>query len=279
MGPLTVNTADWVENRSTKGRRALDWRELWRYRELVGFLAARDLKVRYKQAAFGILWAVVQPLAALAVFVVIFGILARLPSDGVPYALFAFTGLIHWTLFSGAVNSATLSLVDNSALVTKVYFPRIAAPLASVLPRAVDYAVAAMLLFGLIAIEGVGMRPQALLLPLVVIWVVVLAFGIGLSLATIQVRYRDAHHGLTLLMQLWLYSSPVVYSSSLVPERWQWVYALNPMVGPLDTARWALLGTQPPGPECLVSLAVAVVLLVIGVRTFARSERRFADII
>jgi lipopolysaccharide transport system permease protein len=269
----------WVENRPTAGRRAVDWRELWRYRELVAFLALRDLQVRYKQAAFGMLWAVVQPLAGLVVFTVVFDRLAKVPSDGVPYPLFALVGMTVWTLFSGGLNGATTSLVANAALVSKVYFPRIAAPLASVLPRLVDFAVALGLLAVLLVVTGRLPGVQVVLLPLVALWTVVLAFGVGLALATVQVRFRDAHHALTLLVQLWLYASPVAYPSSLVPDEWRWAYALNPVAGILDTARWVLLDTAPPGWPVAVSLAVTAVLLVLGLRTFARGERRFADVI
>jgi ABC-type polysaccharide/polyol phosphate export permease len=273
------NTSEWVENRPTGGRRALDWRELWRYRELVAFLAIRDVKVRYKQAAFGILWAVVQPLAGLLIFTIVFGKLANVPSDGVPYPLFAFVGMMLWTLFSGGVDSATTSLVTNSSLVTKVYFPRVAAPLASVLPRLVDFGVSLCLFAVFLVVSGRLPGVQVIFLLLAALWAVVLAFAVGLSLATVQVRFRDAHHGLNLLMQLWLYASPVAYPSSLVPPDWRWVYALNPVAGLLDTARWALLGTPAPGMDILASLAVTAVLLAIGVRTFARGERQFADVI
>ena len=276
---MQASAAQWVENRPTGGWRALDWREVWRYRELVGFLAVRDVRVRYKQAAFGMLWAVVQPLAGLLVFTLVFHRLARVPSDGVPYPLFALVGMTVWTLFSGGVDAATTSLVRNTALVTKVYFPRIAAPLASVLPRLVDFAVA----LGLVAVLLVATRrlpgPQVVLVPVVAAWAVLLAFGVGLSLATLQVRYRDVHHALTLLVQLWLFASPVAYSSTLVPEQWRWAYALNPAAGLLDTARWVLLDTPPPGRHVLISIAVGVLLLAVGIRVFARGERRFADVI
>ncbi len=276
---MDVAPRAWVENRPTAGRRALDWRELWRYRELVAFLALRDVTVRYKQAAFGMLWAIVQPLAALAVFIVVFDRLAGVPSDGVPYPLFALVGMTFWTLFSGGVNAATTSLVANSALVTKVYFPRVAAPLASVLPRLVDFGVTLVLLALFLLVTGVLPGPQVVLLPLVALWAVVLAFGVGLTLATVQVRFRDAHHALTLLVQLWLYASPVAYPSSLVPAQWRWAYALNPVAGLLDTARWVVLDSRPPGWPALVSLGVTGVLLAVGVRVFAAGERRFADVI
>jgi len=276
---MQASAAQWVENRPTRGRRALDWRELWRYRELVAFLALRDVKVRYKQAAFGMLWAVVQPLAGLLVFTLVFSRLARVPSDGVPYPLFALVGMIVWTLFAGGLDAATTSLVRNSALVTKVYFPRVAAPLASVLPRLVDFAVALGLVAVLLLVTGRAPGPQVVLVPVVAAWAVLLAFGVGLSLATLQVRYRDAHHGLTLLVQLWLFASPVAYSSSLVPDRWEWAYALNPVSGLLDTARWVLLDTAAPGWHVVASIGVGVLLLLIGLKVFAVGERRFADVI
>jgi lipopolysaccharide transport system permease protein len=278
-GRVDVPTKAWVENRPTGGWRSLDWIELWRYRELVLFLALRDVKVRYKQAVFGILWAVLQPLAGMLVFTVVFHKLAHVPSDGVSYILFAFTGMMVWTLFSGGLDTATTSLVSNSALVTKVYFPRVAIPLASVLPRLVDFGVSLVLLAVLLVVERHPPGPQVLLLPVIVVWSVLLAFGVGLIFATIHVRYRDAHHAMSLLVQLWLYASPVAYSSTLVPQNWRWAYSLNPLVGLLDTVRWAALGTPPPGAYALLSAATGLVALIFGVRLFARSERRLADVV
>src|SRR3954464_4843714 len=255
---MDADATVWVDNSPGSGRKALDWRELWRYRELVTFLALRDLKVRYKQAVFGVLWAIAQPLAAVAVFTVVFGRLVHVPSDGIPYVLFVFTGMIVWTLFADGLDGATTSLVANAPLITKVYFPRVAVPLGSVLPPPLDFGISLPFLGPLLV---VGRRPpglQVLLLPVVVVWCLVLTFGVGLTFATVQVRYRDAHHALGLLVQVWLYASPVVYSSSLVPASWRWVYALNPMVGPLDTARWILLDTARPGASDLASLATGL---------------------
>jgi lipopolysaccharide transport system permease protein len=276
---MDADATVWVDNSPGSGRKALDWRELWRYRELVTFLALRDLKVRYKQAVFGVLWAIAQPLAAVAVFTVVFGRLVHVPSDGIPYVLFVFTGMIVWTLFADGLDGATTSLVANAPLITKVYFPRVAVPLASVLPRLLDFGISLLLLAALLV---VGRRPpglQVLLLPVVVVWCLVLTFGVGLTFATVQVRYRDAHHALRLLVQVWLYASPVVYSSSLVPANWRWVYALNPMVGLLDTARWVLLAAPPPGVSVVASLATGLIAVWVGVRTFAGNERRLADVI
>jgi ABC-type polysaccharide/polyol phosphate export permease len=276
---MDVAARAWVENSPRTGRKALDWREVWHYRELVTFLALRDVKVRYKQAAFGALWAVAQPLAGMAVFSVVFGRLVHVPSDGVPYVLFAFTGMVVWTLFAGGLDAATTSLVSNAALITKVYFPRIVVPLASALPRLLDFGVSVVLLAVLLAAERRPPGPQVLLLPVVVVWCVLLAVGVGLTFATVQVRYRDAHHALGLLVQVWLYASPVAYPSSLVPAQWRWAYALNPLVGLLDTARWVLLATPPPGPSVLASLATGLFAVWFGIRTFAGNERGLADVI
>ena len=196
-----------------------------------------------------------------------------------PYVLFAFTGMVVWTLFAGGLDAATTSLVSNAALITKVYFPRIVVPLASVLPRLLDFGISMVLLAVALAAERQPLGPQVLLLPVVVVWCVLLAVGVGLTFATVQVRYRDAHHALGLLVQVWLYASPVAYSSSLVPAQWRWAYALNPLVGLLDTARWVLLATPPPGPSVLASLATGLSAVWFGIRTFAGNERRLADVI
>jgi len=276
---MDVAATAWVDNSPGTGRSTVDWREVWRYRELVTFLALRDIKVRYKQAAFGVLWALARPLAAVAVFTVVFGRLVHLPSDGVPYTLFVFAGMIVWTLFADGLDAATTSLVASAPLVTKVYFPRVAVPLASILPRLLDLGISLALLGAVLVVQHRPPGPQLLLLPVVVAWCVVLTFGVGLTFATVHVRYRDAHHAMGLLVQVWLYASPVAYSSSLVPASWRWVYALNPMVGPLDTARWILLDTARPGASVLASLATGLLAVWLGLRTFARNERRLADVI
>ena len=254
-------------------------RELWAYREMVFFLAVRDLQVRYKQAAFGMLWAVVQPLAGALVFVVVFRRLAKVPSDGLPYLVFAFLGFAVWSYFSSALNAANGSLVANSALVTKVYFPRLAAPLSAVLPGLVDLMVALVMTGVLMAVLGVSPGWQLLTLPLWLVAVAVLAFGVGMLLSTVNVQYRDAHFAVGLLTQLWLFASPVAYPSSLVPDRWQLAYHLNPVAGVLEGFRWAVLDGRPPGAPALLSLAVGLLLLGVGFVYFLSSERRFADVI
>lgn len=252
-------------------------KELWAYREMVFFLAVRDLQVRYKQAAFGILWAIVQPLAGALVFVVLFRRLAKIPSDGLPYLVFVFLGLAVWSYFSSALNSANGSLVANSALVTKVYFPRVAAPLSAVLPGLVDLGIALVMTGVLMAALGVAPGWQLMTLPLWVVAVAVFAFGTGMLLATLNVKYRDAHFAVGLVTQLWLFASPVAYPSSAVPDRWQLVYHLNPMAGVLEGFRWAVLDGRPPGASALASLLVGLSLLAVGFIYFMRSERRFAD--
>jgi ABC-type polysaccharide/polyol phosphate export permease len=269
----------WVENRAPTGWHKVDLRELWAYRELIVFLAVRDVKVRYKQAALGMLWAVLQPLAGALVFTVVFGRIADLPSDGIPYPVFAFVGVTVWSYFTTSVTTAMSSLVGNVGLVTKVYFPRMAAPIAAVLPGLLDMGISLLLLVPLCVHYGVRPGPALLALPFCVVALVALAFGVGLVLATLNVRFRDVKGVSSLLLQLWLFASPVAYASSVVEGRWGPLYDINPMVGIIDAFRWSLLGTPRPGLDVLVSLGVTTVLLLAGVAVFAREERRFADII
>jgi ABC-type polysaccharide/polyol phosphate export permease len=247
---------------------------------LTAFLALRDLKVRYKQAVFGAGWAVVQPLAAAAVFTVVFARFARMPSDGLPYPLFAYCGLAAWTYFSGAVTKATQMLVQNAPLVTKVYFPRLLAPLAAVLPGLVDLAVSMLMLVIIMPLFGIRPGWTVLTTP---IWVVPLAagaFGVGLLLGTLNVKYRDVSHGVTLLVQLWLFASPVAYPSSAVPPDWRLAYFANPVAGPIEGIRWAVLaGPWPGAAELAASVGVTSIILAAGTLYFIRSERRFADLI
>jgi lipopolysaccharide transport system permease protein len=269
----------WVENRAPTGWHKVDLRELWAYRELIAFLAVRDVKVRYKQAVLGMAWAVVQPLAGALVFTVVFGGIADLPSDGIPYAVFAFVGVTVWNYFSTSVQNAMSSLVGNVGLVTKVYFPRMAAPIAAVLPGLLDMGISFVILAVLMVVYGVAPGLALLALPLCVVVLVALTFGVGLLLATLNVRYRDVKGVASLLLQLWLFASPVAYASSVVEGRWGVFYDLNPMAGLIDAFRWSLLGTGAPGLDALASLGVLVVILVLGLAVLAREERRFADII
>jgi lipopolysaccharide transport system permease protein len=269
----------WIENRPSRGLRGLDFRELWQYRELGGFLALRDLKVRYKQAAFGAAWAVLQPLVGVVVFTLVFRRLAKVPSDGIPYPVFAFLGLAVWAYVSSGVTKASQSLVSNSPLVTKVYFPRVLAPVASVLPGLLDLGLSLVVLGALMLVYHVSPTWALLTLPLWLVAMVAVTLSVGLWLAALNVQYRDVNHAVTLLVQLWLFVSPVAYPSSLVPVAWRPLYALNPVAGLLDGFRWALLGAPPPGAGLILSLGVTVALLISGVLHFQRVERRFADVI
>lgn len=279
MRPRHSGPHEWIENRPTHGRRSLHLDELWAYRELVAFFALRDVKVRYKQAIFGAAWAIVQPLAGAAVFTVVFGRLANVPSEGIPYLVFAFAGFSLWSYFSTSLDNARRSLVDNAALVTKVYFPRLAAPVASVLPGLVDLGVALVVLIGMIVVAGLAPGVQLLIAPLFLFAAIVVALGTGTLFAALTVQYRDVDHVFGLLIQLWLFATPVAYPSTLVKGSWRWLYHLNPMAGVVDGWRWSLLDAPRPGWPALVSAAVGALLGVLGLSVFQRTERRFADVI
>jgi lipopolysaccharide transport system permease protein len=269
----------WTENRSSGGWRGLNPRELWSYRELGLFLALRDLKVRYKQAAFGVGWVILQPLAGAAVFTVVFRRIADMPSDGIPYPVFAFAGLALWAYFSSGVTKSTEILVENSPLVTKVYFPRLIAPLASTLPGLVDFGIGLGVLGVLMAVYGVVPSLAVLTVPLWIVALVAVTAGMGLWLATLNVQYRDVRHGTGLLLQLGLFVSPVAYPASSIAEPWRPLYFANPMAGVVEGFRWAVLGGPWPGWYLAMSAVVAITIVVGGVAYFQRSERRFADVI
>jgi len=252
--------------------------ELWAYRELLYFLVLRDVKVRYKQTVLGAAWAGLQPLTSMVIFTVIFGRLAKLPSDGVPYALFAYAGLLPWTYFAAGVAQSSLSLVGNANLVTKVYVPRILLPLSAIVVPLVDLAVAFVLLGVLMAGYGVAPGVELLALPLFLLFAIVTVAALGLAFSAMNVRYRDVPYALPFLIQILLYVSPVVYPVSFVPERWQWLYSLNPMAGVIDGFRWSLLGTAAPRVSTVgVSAVVAVCGAVASFVYFRRVERHFAD--
>lgn len=254
--------------------------ELWEYRELVYFLIWRDIKVRYKQSVLGAAWAVIQPLMAMVIFSIIFGRFAGLPSDSVPYPVFSYVALLPWMLFAGALTRSTTSLVGNAHLLQKVYFPRLAIPIASTLSGLVDFAIAFVVLIGLMLYYGYLPTLATLTLPLFVVFALVAAFAAGLWLSALNVQYRDVGHAVPFLVQMWMYASPVAYATSLIPERWRLVYGLNPMVGVIDNFRWALLGTgDGPGPVLIASVAVTLILLVTGTFYFRRMERTFADVV
>ncbi|WP_217644451.1 ABC transporter permease [Geodermatophilus amargosae] len=251
---------------------------MWAYRDLVYFLTWRDIKVRYKQTALGAAWAVLQPVLTMVVFSIFFGRLAGVPSEGVPYPVFAYTALVPWTFFANAVTQASNSLVAQEAMLTKVYFPRLIVPLAAVLAGLVDVSIAFVVLVGLMLAYGTVPTVAILALPLLVVFAAITALAVGLWLSALNVRYRDVRYTLPFIVQLWLFASPVAYPSSLVPEAWRPLYGVNPMVGVVDGFRWALLGgTESPGSAFLVSVAAVVALLVGGLAYFRRMERSFAD--
>mgnify|MGYP001225608074 CR=1 FL=1 len=254
--------------------------EAWTYRELLMFLAWRDVAVRYKQTALGVSWAVLQPVLTMAIFTLIFGRLAAVPTDGVPYPLFAFCGLLPWQLFSFALGASANSLVANERLVTKVYFPRIVIPLASVIAGLVDFAIAFVLLMGLMYYYAVPISATILALPVLVLAAVAAATAVGILLSAVNVRFRDVKHALPFLTQIWMLATPIAYSTSLFPERWRPLFALNPMVGVVEGFSWSLLGhTEATGTVFLVSGAILLLGMAFSVSYFLRVERSFADLI
>lgn len=257
----------------------LDVKELWRYRDLLGVLILRDIKVRYKQSVFGIAWVLVRPLASMAVYTVLFGKLARIPSDGYPYALFVLAAILPWGYFSNAVSSSGGSLVASAGLIGKVSFPRFVVPLASVAGGLLDLAVSTAFLLAVMPFFGVGWTVNLLAIPLLVLAIVVTALGVGALFSALTVAYRDFSSIAGYLLQFWLYVTPVVYPVSLIPENWRWVLRVNPMAAPIEGFRAALLGRPIAFGDLVFSFAVSATLLVAGVAYFEKVERRFADII
>jgi lipopolysaccharide transport system permease protein len=254
--------------------------DLWRYRELLYFLAWRDIKVRYKQTVLGAAWAVLQPLLTMLVFSVIFGVLANLPSDDVPYPIFTYTALLPWQLFAFALTQSSTSLVTDQNLITKIYFPRLIIPVASVMAGLADFGIAFIVLLGMLLIYRIPITLRLLALPLLMLLAVMTALAVGLWLSALNVKYRDVRYTLPFLTQLWLYATPIAYSSSLIPEHWRWMYCLNPMTGVVEGFRWALLGkTSPVGALIFVSAAVVALLFFGGLVYFKRIEDSFADVI
>lgn len=264
----------------TSGWRALDLREVWRYRELIGVLAWRDISVRYRQTGFGVAWVLIQPLVAMAIFSVFLGRLAGIPSDGLPYPLFVFAGLLPWLYFSNATTNAAGSLVANAGLVSKVYFPRLVIPLAAVLAGVLDLTIGTAALLGFALVAGAGSHATAIVLPLVALLAIAVALGVSLWLSALDVQYRDVRYALPFLVQVWLFATPVVYPASLVPADMRPLLGLNPMAGVVELYRWAAFQTSSPPTEMLiVSIAVTLALLVTGAMFFRRMERTFADVV
>jgi homopolymeric O-antigen transport system permease protein len=258
----------------------LDLRELWDQRELVYFLAWRDIKVRYKQTALGASWAILQPIFGMAVFSIFFGKLGRIPSDGLPYPLWSFAGLVPWAFFSQALTQSANSLVMSQNLLRKVYFPRLAIPIATVLSAAVDLVLAFVVLLAMMAFYGVFPTTRAVLVIPLAVLAFVAALGSGLWLAALSVRYRDVRYAVPVLVQFWLFATPIAYPSSLLPGNWRVLYAFNPMTGVVEGFRWALLGAHTtPGAMLAVSTVAAIVTLIGGAYYFRSMERTFADLV
>ena len=258
----------------------LNLREIWHFRELMYFLVWRDVKVRYKQTAMGAVWVILQPTLAIIVFTVIFAYFAKIPSEGLPYPVFALAGLLPWTYFSLAMTRSVLSLVDGAHLITKIYFPRIIAPLTAIIAPLVDFGIVFILMIGMLAWYGIKPTWGILALPIFLLLAMVTALGIGLWIGALYVRYRDVGHAVPFLAQIWLYASPVIYPSSLIPEQWRLLYSLNPMVGVIEGFRWGLLGTVTPDFRIMAVSGFAVtVFLFSGIVFFKRMEKTFADFI
>jgi lipopolysaccharide transport system permease protein len=263
-----------------RGWIAINLRELWAYRELVYFLTWRDVKVRYKQTVLGVSWAVLQPLFTMVVFSLFFGRLGGIPSDGLPYPIFSFAALVPWTFFAYGLGQAANSVVANQHLITKIYFPRLAIPIATVLSGIVDFAIAFVILLGMMVWYGIDPTPRVVWIVPLILLAFVSALGVGLWLSALNVQYRDVRYITPFLTQLWLFATPIAYPSSLLEERWRAVYALNPMVGVVEGFRWALLdaGTAP-GAMLLASSAAAMAILIGGLFYFRRMEGSYADIV
>jgi lipopolysaccharide transport system permease protein len=264
---------------SRRGSLVVNLRDLWQYRDLLYILTLRDIKVRYKQTVLGILWAIIQPLFMMIIFTLFFGKLAKIPSDGIPYPLFAYAGLLPWTFFSNALNSSGNSLVGNSSLITKVYFPRMIIPIAAVGSGLLDFVISFGLLVLLMLYYGVGFSPNILMLPILTLLTALLTIGIGMWMSALNVKYRDVRYALPFLIQLWMFATPIIYPSSLIPEKWRWLFRINPLTGLIEGYRSAIFGK----PFDLMGLGISIffifIVLIYSAYTFRQMERSFADIV
>ena len=264
----------------SRGWVSLKLDRLWQYRELLYFLSWRDVKVRYKQTLLGAGWAIIQPFFTMLVFSLFFGKLAKMPSDSVPYPIFVYTALVPWTFFANALTQSSNSLVENSNLLKKVYFPRLVMPISSVISGTVDFACAFVVLVAMMIFYGIVPTANMVWLPLLVVLALAMALGVGLWLSALNVQFRDVRYVVPFLVQVWLFATPIAYPSSLLREPWRTLYGLNPMVGVVEGFRWALVGTNTaPGAMILVSSLAAVALLISGAYYFRRMEKTFADVV
>lgn len=278
--PITTEDLHVLRIGPPKGWASLGLKELWGYRELLYFLVWRDIKVRYKQTALGAAWAIIQPFFIMIVFSLFFGRLGKMPSDGIPYPVFAYCGLLPWQLFAHALSESSNSLVANERLITKVYFPRLVVPISAVLGGLIDFAIAIIILLVMMTYYGIVPGVAVLALPLFLLLAVFTALGVGLWLSALNVQYRDVRYTLNFLTQFWLFATPVAYPSSIVPEPWRALYGLNPMAGVVEGFRWALLGRSgSPGPLLVVSVVMVGLIFVSGLFYFRRMEQTFADLV
>lgn len=259
---------------------AVNVRELWEYRELLYFLTWRDIKVRYKQTVIGASWAIIQPFFTMVVFSLFFGMLARIPSEGLPYPVFYYSALLPWMYFANALNKATNTMIEHQRVITKIYFPRIILPLAAVLPGLLDFGIGFTVLIGMMLFYGIVPTPASLLLPLFLLLAVATALGVGLWLSALNAIYRDVRYAVPFLVQFWMFISPLAYPSSLVPEQWRWLYGLNPMAGVIEGFRWSLTGQgQPPSLLLLASVSAVVLMLIGGFIYFQKLEDTIVDVV
>lgn len=279
---LPPSSGEYIHLRITPshGWVSLKLRELWEYRELLFFLTWRDIAVRYKQTALGAAWAIIQPFMTMVVFSLFFGRLAKVPSDGIPYPIFSYAALVPWTFFANGLSESSNSLVGSANLIKKIYFPRLTIPISSVLSGGVDFALAFVVLMGMMLFYGIVPTVNILWLPAFLLLALVASLGVGLWLSALNVEFRDVRYVVPFITQFWLFATPIAYSSTLLEEPWRTLYGLNPMVGVVEGFRWALLGTQTaPGPIILVSVLASVAILVSGAFYFRRMEKTFADIV
>lgn len=269
-----------VRNQPSKGWVSLGLKDLWLYRELIFFLTWRDIKVRYKQTVLGAAWAIIQPFFTMVVFSLFFGKLAKVPSDGLPYPIFAYAALVPWAFFANGLTMASNSLVESGKLIKKVYFPRLSIPVSAVLGGVVDFVLAFVVLIGMMFFYGQFPTINVLWLPLFLLLALVTSLAVSLWLCAMNVQFRDVRYTIPFLTQFWLFATPIAYPSSLLSEPWRTLYGVNPMVGVVEGFRWALLGTDTaPGPVIIVSSLVALALLITGALYFRRMERSFADVV
>jgi lipopolysaccharide transport system permease protein len=278
-GPKTASSTV-IRIQPSRGWVSLDLRQLWKYRELLYFLVWRDIKVRYKQTVLGGAWAIIQPFFTMVVFSIFFGRLARIPSDGIPYPLFSYAALVPWTFFANGLTHSANSLVSSTNLITKIYFPRLIIPTATVLSGAVDFLLAFVVLLGMMLHFQILPTANLVWLPFFMLLTFITALGVGFWLAALNVQFRDIRYVIPFITQFWMFLTPIAYSSNLLSDRWRVIYGLNPMAGVIDGMRWALLNTPTgPGPLIIVSALMSVLVLIGGAFYFRRLERSFADII